>query len=136
MTNYEINSLLQKEINFQGCFMRDEQLPKHGNFILNLDNSNGVGTHWVAVDLDRGYYYDAYGLCPPDDLKRIKFKKYNTIQHQRSKSNLCGLYAIYFIHNLNRGLKFYNIVYDLLKFNTFNKSNHEQLRNLLSEMQT
>ena len=41
--------------NFRGVFMRD-QLPKIPNEvetgIINLDNSSGSGTHWVAYAID------------------------------------------------------------------------------------
>jgi len=62
--------------NFRGVFMRD-QLPKQPNRvetgIINLDNSTGAGTHWVAYAIDPRaiVYFDSYGLAPP-----IEFNKY------------------------------------------------------------
>jgi hypothetical protein len=37
---------------------------------LNLDSSNGQGTHWVCWyrDGDNKYYFDSYGLDPPIEL--------------------------------------------------------------------
>jgi hypothetical protein len=61
---------------FRGVFMRD-QLPKRPNRvetgIINLDNSTGAGTHWVAYAIDPRaiVYFDSYGLAPP-----IEFNKY------------------------------------------------------------
>lgn len=61
--------------NFRGVFMRD-QLPKQPKRvetgIINLDNSSGEGTHWVAYAIDpRGIvYFDSYGLAPPREFMR------------------------------------------------------------------
>ena len=61
--------------NFRGVFMR-YQLPKQPKRvetgIINLDNSSGEGTHWVAYAIDpRGIvYFDSYGLAPPSEFMR------------------------------------------------------------------
>jgi len=61
--------------NFRGVFMRD-QLPtapmKNETGIINLDNSSGEGTHWVAYAIDpRGIvYFDSYGLAPPKEFMK------------------------------------------------------------------
>ena len=61
--------------NFRGVFMKD-QLPKQPKRvetgIINLDNSSGEGTHWVAYAIDpRGIvYFDSYGLAPPKEFMR------------------------------------------------------------------
>ena len=54
--------------------MRD-QLRKPNNVetgIINHDNSNGEGTHWIAYAIDpRGIvYFDSYGLAPPKEFMR------------------------------------------------------------------
>ena len=55
--------------------MRDQLPTKLNNVengIINLDNSNGDGTHWVAYAIDpRGtVYFDSYGLAPPKEFMR------------------------------------------------------------------
>ena len=134
LSNFEIESLFKDEIGFQGCFMRNEPLPKYGSFILNLDDLKGEGTHWVAVHADKKLYYDSYGIAPPMELEGIKFKDYNLVQHQKLNSGLCALYCMYFIYRLNRGIDFYTINYIELKHNG-KKNNYVRLKNLLSEMQ-
>ena len=63
-------------------FMRD-QLPKIPNDvetgIINLDNSRGSGTHWVAYAIDpRGIvYFDSYGLAPPKEFMKY-IKRFST----------------------------------------------------------
>ena len=59
--------------NFRGVFVRDE-LPnkprKNECGILNLDDSNGPGQHWVVFS-ENGkdkIYFDSYGLPPPTEL--------------------------------------------------------------------
>jgi len=53
--------------------MRD-QLPRKPNNvetgIINLDNSDAPGTHWVAYAIDRCgiVYFDSYGLAPPKEF--------------------------------------------------------------------
>ena len=60
--------------------MRD-QLPKKPNNvetgIINLDNSSGPGTHWVAYAIDpRGIvYFDSYGLAPPKEFMQYVNEK-------------------------------------------------------------
>ena len=61
--------------NFRGVFMKD-QLPAAPNHveigIINLDNSTGAGTHWVAYAIDPRaiVYFDSYGLAPPIEFMR------------------------------------------------------------------
>jgi hypothetical protein len=55
--------------------MRDQLPTKPNNVetgIINLDNSSGEGTHWVAYAIDpRGIvYFDSYGLAPPKEFMR------------------------------------------------------------------
>ena len=60
---------------FRGVNMRNE-LPKSGplkyeSAIVNLDNKNGPGTHWVAYRKinNQVIYFDSFGnLQPPPDL--------------------------------------------------------------------
>lgn len=114
--------------------MRNESLPCFGSFILNLDDVSGPGTHWVTVSPDRKMYYDSYGLKWPNELNYLKLEEYNTFQHQRMNSNLCGLYCIAAIKLLNKGVSFYDICYDVFKHNKRNK-NDATFKHLLYEMQ-
>jgi len=91
LTNLEILDAVRKlEIpRFRGVFLRDN-LPlepkrmKCG--ILYLDDTSGNGTHWVVWYRDKGknYYFDSYGIPPPNELKRYLKSPilYNTEQIQ------------------------------------------------------
>ena len=67
--------------------MRDEliNLPKYTkNIIMNLEDNNGNGSHWVCIYNNQvKYYFDSYGLPPPVEV--IKFLQngvYQTFQVQ------------------------------------------------------
>ena len=58
---------------FPSVFMRDD-LPEEWNVqevgIVNLDSSNGVGTHWVCYSKknEECYCFDSFGLDPPKEI--------------------------------------------------------------------
>lgn len=85
--------------------MRDT-LPKHPRTIecgiVNLDSSNGSGTHWVAYYKNHKFveYFDSFGnLQPP--LEIIQYLgtniKYNHKQTQIFNSFNCGHLCIEFL---------------------------------------
>jgi Ulp1 family protease len=84
-----------------------------------LDPHYKDGSHWVAlaIDLKRTcvYYFDSYGMAPPDQVAR--FMKYLTLQEPklRLESNgrrfqyshtECGMYSMYFIIRMIAGASF------------------------------
>lgn len=95
---------------FRGVYMRDALPTKplvHESFIVNLDDSQSVGTHWVAVR-KRGYnvmYYDSYGDLPPP-LEIVKYLPrkstifYNYMREQRLPME-CGHLALEFLLQRN-----------------------------------
>ena len=77
LSNFElINAAQELKIrNFRGVFLRDilpNKPRKKECGILNLDDTTGSGTHWVAWYKDNNdkYYFDSYGLQPPVELVR------------------------------------------------------------------
>lgn len=85
--------------------MRDE-LPqkafKKECGIINLDNSKGPGTHWVAYAKNNSYieYFDSYGdLRPPKELIRYTGRKvlYNYENIQRNHPYNCGHLCLRFL---------------------------------------
>jgi len=115
--------------NFMGVFSRNERLPsmnlkRTGSYIINLDDADGPGTHWVCVcKRDKKYvYFCSYGSMPPDELvnhlKRTGHKKgshdlvYQTNALQSSRSTACGYYCLKFIYDYTRARKtLYDCVY-------------------------
>ena len=86
--------------------MRDEMnhLNEDGFYIINLDNSNGNGTHWTSLFYHplNSYYFDSYGFVPPLEVEqKIRPYIYNDADIQDFNSEACGYYALAFIKFLN-----------------------------------
>jgi hypothetical protein len=90
--------------------MKDD-LPKKVNKyetgIVNLDNTAGKGTHWVAYRKENSLvtYFDSYGdLRPPEELIKYFFSdggvniQYNYNPYQRN-SYICGQLALNYLYN-------------------------------------
>ena len=91
------------------AIMRDQVSSRIKTAIVNLDDSSGGGTHWVAyhVDKDNAFYCDSFGALPPQecvDLWNSQHKKiiYNELQFQDLKSTMCGFFALGFVFTMVR----------------------------------
>lgn len=120
-SNIELLDILKNDnIKIIGVFAKDKLKNaslKYGFYIINLDNSDGPGTHWtVLYKINDGFslYYDSFGFPAPEEVEDLLHKyEYNKKQIQDIKSNSCGFYCIAFI-------KFMINKQDiLLAFNTF-----------------
>lgn len=87
--------------------------------IINLDESNKPGSHWVAFWLNNdqtGEYFDSFGSPPPTNVSQALIKlaptqivySKNSLQHEQSSS--CGLYCIFFIKHKCLKLPFTHIL--------------------------
>lgn len=108
-TNYQLLRLCKNISNFRGIFMRNS-LPKKPLLkecgIVNLDDKDGKGTHWVAYKKrgNKVSYFNSFGdLKPPKELIKYFGKNvlifYNRRKYQSFKSNKCGLYCVKFLKN-------------------------------------
>ena len=66
LTNSEIQEYYQNEPRFNGVFSRDN-LPnsiKNRPYVINLDEYNDIGTHWVALYVNNKIvtYFDSFGV--------------------------------------------------------------------------
>lgn len=88
--------------------MRDE-LPKkprkNESAVVNMDDSEGPGTHWVAY-VKRGksvLYFDSFGDLPPGSELARYFKgcdiKYNYDRLQNFGTYECGHLCLKFLYN-------------------------------------
>ena len=97
MSNFDIMNWVKELKNikqFDGVFNKDSRQWASNCGIINLDSNNGPGTHWVCyVD---SFYFDPFGLPPPENIFFIK--RYNTSQYQTKKkiSVLCGYFCLFF----------------------------------------
>ena len=116
LTNYDIEAKLSKSKSFRGIFMHNE-LPKkikaEESGVVNLDDSSGNGTHWVAYynSPRLGYvvYFDSFGLPPSDTIYKYLYTSgkdvyYNSSQIQDITSVKCGYYVVDFIKHMDKGM--------------------------------
>ena len=65
LTNFEIQKCYQRETKFNAVYSRNN-LPKikDGAYVLNLDESKSIETHWIAlyVNVDNVTYLDSFGV--------------------------------------------------------------------------
>jgi len=99
---------------FMGTFPAD-RIPKLSkypcSFVLNMDNSNKPGSHWVAVYVPNSQtvlYYDSYGIKPYNKniqkfLKKFPNSQKNNITFQSIITDVCGYYVIFFIYMASWG---------------------------------
>jgi hypothetical protein len=85
-----------------------DELPKHiwqnETGIVNLDNSNGFGTHWVCYKKIKNtiYYFDSFGNLPPPTELLVYFDSSNQVLYnfnriQKDNTNICGHLCLEFL---------------------------------------
>lgn len=109
LTNFDIEDMCKVLlVNLVKIAMKDEvDKLKQGCYILNLDDSDGQGTHWTAFIITEYYvlYADSFGMLMPQDIYELflKTKKdiyINQRQYQHMDSVLCGWFAVYFLYSM------------------------------------
>jgi hypothetical protein len=111
LSNYDIINICDKlNLPIVGVFMKDELPNKKvlGNYIVNFENHNQDGSHWVAMKLtnDTCYFGDSYGTTPPEIIYKFLKKYYDKIYFnnqifQDYDSVLCGYYSIGILHYMD-----------------------------------
>ena len=120
LTNIEIGEYYANEPRFNGAYSRNN-LPnktKKGAYIINLDEYENTGTHWVALFVkpkymtessssERTVYFDSFGIehIPKEINKFIgnSDMKSNIFRVQAYDSIMCGYFCIEFINYILRG---------------------------------
>ena len=81
-------------------------------FIMNLDDSNSSGTHWVSVNIagatsisdvsSTTYYFDSFGLPPTKEIKGYceELRFYNSFVFQKPNEVICGHMCLYFLYKM------------------------------------
>lgn len=126
-SNTELLDILKNDnIKINGVFAKDKlKKPLDGFYIINLDNSDGPGTHWtVLYKINDGFslYYDSFGFPAPEEIEDLLHKyEYNKKQIQDINSTSCGFYCIAFIKfmiNKQDKLKAFDTFCNLFRTNT------------------
>ena len=134
-TNSDLYSIAIKlKIKLIGIYMKDE-IPtdlKEGNYIINLQNSYENGSHWTCFIKDKNnvYYYDSFGIVPPQNLFNIAVKNslnlYYIDKHdQNLDATSCGWWCIAFLYFMNNTKD--NMLNNMKKFDKkFNNKNRKE----------
>ena len=74
LTNFEAQKYYENEPRFNGVFLRDNLLKKvkDGAYVINLDESENIGTHWIALFCKKNeiVYFDSFGVEHiPEEIK-------------------------------------------------------------------
>ncbi len=84
--------------------LRNIHRKKNMNMIVNFQNSNQGGTHWVAVIVkdNKNYYFDAYGNEPSDEIRKLLGNNImrSTYEIQNYNTFSCGELSILTIYLL------------------------------------
>lgn len=99
--------------------------------IINLENSDSGGSHWVAYFNCPTYplveYFDSFGVMPPQLVEKYlatskKRVAFNTTQYQHLGSILCGWFCLLFINECCKGTDPWDIFCFLLSSTTIAKN--------------
>lgn len=103
LSNYESIDLSNKyNILLVAIYNKDTILKhlKDGYYIINLDRSDGIGTHWTCASISINkinYYFDSFGFKTPKQLEQILGKYlYNDKVIQSLNSNSCGWFLSFY----------------------------------------
>ena len=132
---FQIDKFLRTKDNYLGTFPVDRlpDLPKKfpKSIIINTDQSNKPGDHWIALVLTEvhAFYFDSFGLGIVDQqvrdflLPRYSNIIFSSLCIQHILSDKCGYFCIYFVKCVNSVKSYYNLLsnfrIDNLKLNDF-----------------
>lgn len=111
LNTVDINNCLFKVSpkQYLGCYPCDKIPKTFANppfgMVLNTQNSNGPGEHWLAIYVDKNNtvnYFDSLGFPPlipeiRDYVERFKNKNVNNIPFQNMNSITCGHFSVAFL---------------------------------------
>ena len=111
LISFEKSEYYKNEPRFNGIHSRNN-LPKtikKGAYVINLDEYENTGTHWVALFVKPKYtvYFDSFGIEHiPKEIKHAtgnKEIKSNIFRIQAYDSIMCGYFCIEFINYMFDG---------------------------------
>ena len=139
-TNFEIQKYYQNEPKFNGVYSRDNlRKIKDGAYVINFDEYSNIGTHWVALYLQKNNitYFDSFGVedIPKEIKSFIKNKniKTNIFRIQAYDSIMCGYFSIRFVDFMLAG-KTLTEFKNLFSPNNFKKNDYIILNYFMSNI--
>ena len=124
-----------------GLYSRDN-LPdkiKDGAYVINLDEYCDIGTHWVALYINKKTvtYFDNFGIehIPKETKKFIGNRNIisNIYRIQNYDSIMCGYFCIGFINYMFNGKNLTNYT-NLFSPNNFKKNDDIKLNYFLNKL--
>ena len=110
LTNFEIQKYYENEPKFNGVYSRNNLSKiKDGAYIINLDEYESIGTHWIAlyVNAKNVTYFDSFGVEHiPKEIRKFIGNKNNITNIYRVQgydSIMCGYFCIGFIDFMLKG---------------------------------
>ena len=105
MSNLKIDKILQHDKNYIGKYSKDNApvLKNNQSTIINLQDSNQPGSHWVSYCKrnDKIYYFDSYAVSFIPDIIKNQYPnhkfKCNIYRIQSMDSVKCARYCILFV---------------------------------------
>ena len=107
ISNFKINETLKNNTEYIGTFSKNNApiLKNNQSTIVNLGNSNDVGTHWIAMKFynTQLIYFDSYGISFIPDIIKNQYPNSkimtNIYRIQNNSSNECDKFCIMFIQS-------------------------------------
>ena len=122
LANIEISEYYVNEPRFNGVYSRNSLLNKikKGVYVINLDEYENTGTHWVSLFVKPKYtvYFDSFGVehIPKEINKFIRSKELGSAVNNDIKSSIyriqaydsimCGYFCIEFINYMLKGKRY------------------------------
>ena len=135
LTNIEISEYYKNEPRFNGVYSRNNLANKikKGAYVINLDEYENTGTHWVSLFVKLKYtvYFDSFGVehIPKEINKFIRNDiKNNIFRIQAYDSIMCGYFCIEFINYMLKGKTLLDYT-NLFSPNDF-KKNHRVIKRI------
>ena len=113
LTNFEKQKYYQNKPKFDGFYPRNNvSKRKDGTYIINLDEYESLGTHWIAlyVNAENVTYFDSFGVeLIPKEIKTFIGNKNiitNIYRIQAYDSIICGYFCMGSIDFMLEGKSF------------------------------
>lgn len=138
MNGIQIATILERDPyttnSFGGVYAKDLfasiKSLKNKLFVVNTDNSNYPGSHWVAFNFSSASceFFDSYGQSPIIYGLHKIFQRYKVTYSNKPiqgfNSSVCGQYCILFLLLRSRGYSYSNIISWFTNDNTNEEFDH------------
>ena len=130
ISNFKINEILKNNKSYIGTFSKNNVpiLKNNHSTIVNLADSNDIGTHWIAMKFmnSKLFYFDSHRIPYIPDIVRKKYPNSKIITNiyriQSNSSDECGKFCIMFIQSNIKNEPDYITFLLLFEKNNFEKN--------------